>query len=380
MHDITPHRRSSPQPRPRARSIERHVVHERRVTPAPRVIHEVIKKPVTVTVPTPVQPPAAPVVAKPVVAKPVLMHDVVKKQPVHLGATHASQLSTPAPLLPQTEHRSPRKTVTPHPPQKPAVTTDQLAAMNDEKKTLVQPIVHPVHIPEITKKHSKSKKQKKSRRSWWLYALAVVFILVTGYVAIDTWLTNRSVGSDSGAAVEGASTQTAQASEGTDERPIAQANLSNYQVANEFPRLLSIDKLKIKSRVLPMGVNLDGTIQTPKNIYDTGWYTSSTKPGEIGATFIDGHASGPTREGVFAYLDTLNVGDELSLEKGDHSILKYRVVHTETIPLDEIDMKKVLLPYGNTLKALNLMTCTGTWVNEKATYDKRVIVYTELVE
>jgi len=47
--------------------------------------------------------------------------------------------------------------------------------------------------------------------------------------------------------------------------------------------------------------------------------------------------------------------------------------------LEGFDMKQALLPYGNALKGLNIMTCTGEWIDEKKTYDHRVVVYTEQV-
>ena len=74
------------------------------------------------------------------------------------------------------------------------------------------------------------------------------------------------------------------------------------------------------------------------------------------------------------------IGDTIDVEKGDGTKLTYKVVHTETVALEGLDMKKVLLPHGNSLKALNIMTCTGNWLEDKQTFDQRVVVYTELVQ
>jgi len=223
--------------------------------------------------------------------------------------------------------------------------------------------------------------RRKSRdlKRFGIIFIASMFVLITGYVSVDTWITNNRVKAEiSGVAQTGDGTPSKE-QEGKDEKKPSAQTLGNYAVAASLPRALYIDKLNISSRILPMSVNTDGSIQAPRNIFDAGWYNGSVKPGEVGAAFIDGHASGPTHQGLFAYLDTLVVGDELQVEKGDGTRLTYRVTHTETVPLDEVDMKKVLLPHGNALRALNLMTCTGEWVNDKATYDQRVIVYTEQV-
>ena len=224
----------------------------------------------------------------------------------------------------------------------------------------------------------KTTKNKISRFA--LPALAVVILGATTYVSIDTWMTNSAVRqvatsqADRPEDVQGAVT-----TEGGDETEVKPSAIDSYKVAADAPRVLTIDKVGVRARILPMGINTDGAIQAPVNIYDSGWYTGSAKPGTPGAAFIDAHASGATREGLFAYLDKLAVGDTLSVEKGDGEKLTYRVVKTEVEALDAIDMSKVLKPADGVTEGLNLMTCTGVWVKDKNTYDKRVIVYTERV-
>ena len=47
----------------------------------------------------------------------------------------------------------------------------------------------------------------------------------------------------------------------------------------------------------------------------------------------------------------------------------------EKVALENVDMKKVLAPYGDAEESLTLMTCTGKWLKDEATYDHRAIVY-----
>ena len=126
-----------------------------------------------------------------------------------------------------------------------------------------------------------------------------------------------------------------------------------------------------------MGVNKDGSMQSPINAYDAGWYTGSVRPGQLGAAAIVGHASGPTREGLFAYLDKLKAGDIVEIERGDGTKLTYSVVKTETVALKNVDMNKFLRPVDGEAEGLNLMTCAGSWVESSKTRDQRVIVYTK---
>lgn len=182
---------------------------------------------------------------------------------------------------------------------------------------------------------------------------------------------------------ESSSPEVRQSAEGRDERTIQQKLIDEYKVAADQPRVLTIPSINVKARILPMGVNPDNSMQAPINIFDSGWYTGSAKPGIRSgnqAAVIDAHASGPTREGLFAYLDTIAEGAEISIEMGNGDIIKYRVVAKETAELDKVDMNKLLANYSGVEEGLNLITCTGDWLKDKATFNKREIVYAERVK
>jgi LPXTG-site transpeptidase (sortase) family protein len=168
--------------------------------------------------------------------------------------------------------------------------------------------------------------------------------------------------------------------EASEETPVPVQVVQKYTVPNDEPRMLKIDSLGINARIRPMGINSIQAISAPVNIHDSGWYIGSSKPGAPGAMFIDGHASGTTRKGLFAYLDTMKDGNVITIERGDGQSLNYQVVHVETVPKDTVDMSKVLSTYGGAAEGLNLMTCTGTWLPDQKTYDKRAIVYTTRIQ
>lgn len=236
----------------------------------------------------------------------------------------------------------------------------------------------PNTLPKAENNPKKAKKAHGRVKSWGLVMAAVVVLAITGYVSVDTWLVNAKTDTQL-EATTGTGAAPSSDQEGKDETEVSTDILSKYVVAPDRPRALYIDKLDIAARILPMSVNAAGSIQAPINIYDAGWYTGSVKPGETGAVFVDGHASGPTREGLFAYLDTLKEGDTLRVEKGDGTELNYKVVQTEVVPLSDIDMKKVLLPHNGVTKGMNLMTCTGKWLPQEKTYDHRVVIYTQQI-
>jgi len=210
--------------------------------------------------------------------------------------------------------------------------------------------------------------------------IGMVLLLATGYVGIDTWMTNSQVKADTTKVVNDSPNPVPdQSQEGKDLSPLPANALTNYNVAPNLPRALYIEKINVSARLLQMNTNKDGTIQAPRNIFDAGWYTGSVKPGETGAMFVDGHSSGRSHEGLFGNLDSLVVGDIMQIEKGDGTRLVYKVAFKETIKLENIDMKKALKPYGGATKGLNLMTCAGGWTSDNSTMTDRTIVYTQQI-
>lgn len=228
-------------------------------------------------------------------------------------------------------------------------------------------------------KQTVAKKRKFDWKQAALIAIAVILVGVTGYATYGAWQANQRVRSEVPVAPTSSGGEATAVQEGTDEAEPHPSALEQYTVAADLPRAIYINKVNVGARVLPMGINELGAIQAPVNIYDAGWYTGSVKPGEAGAMFVDGHASGATRDGLFAYLDKLVVGDEIEIEKGDGARLTYRVVQTEIADLEGLDMRRILNPAEGVTRGLNLMTCIGDWVPEKNTYDQRVMVWAEQI-
>lgn len=207
--------------------------------------------------------------------------------------------------------------------------------------------------------------------------LVIGVIGVLTYLVVDTWMTNARVKAEleTPVIVDDADPVSRQEAEGRDEEEIKPSAVDAYRTAADLPRTMTIEKLNVHARVLPMGVNADSSMQAPLNIFDSGWYTGSAKPGEAGAMLIDGHASGPSRQGLFAYVDTLVSGDMITVERGDGEVLRYEVKHVETTQLEQVDMDKALQPYDDATEGLNLITCAGTWLQDEGTFTDRAIVY-----
>ena len=156
-----------------------------------------------------------------------------------------------------------------------------------------------------------------------------------------------------------------------------------YYVDPDKPRYLTIESLGIyNSRVLQMGVNYLGEVDTPYNIFDVGWYEGSSTPGAGGTMLIDGHNGGPHVYGVFKNLPDLAKGDIIKIERGDGVVFNYSVYENTTVDLAEADayMKTALKSPVEGKESLTLISCTGEWSQQQLTFLSRQFVRAILVQ
>ena len=154
--------------------------------------------------------------------------------------------------------------------------------------------------------------------------------------------------------------------------------LRSYQVAPDAARYIRIGKFGVIARVLQVGVTKSGALATPSNVYDAAWYDASAKPGQPGATLIDGHVSSWTTNGVFYDIKNLGAGDNIEIERGDGTKLEYSVVKTMKYPKDGVDMKALMKPVTAGKSGLNLITCGGKYDSKAGEFTERVAVYATL--
>ena len=209
------------------------------------------------------------------------------------------------------------------------------------------------------------------------YLAIVVIVAASGYLAWDTYMTNQAVkdsfnGSSAASAMSIAGTNPATA----DQTAISREDKAAYIVPADQPRYIDIPAINVNARVMSVGVNSKGNIDTPANLNDTAWYDGSAKPGQAGQVFIDGHTSfSNTINAAFNRLPELKQGDLITIELGNGTKINYRVSSVETVDADKVDMGKALNPPEGATKGLTLMTCTGTFDYRSQTADQRLIVY-----
>jgi sortase (surface protein transpeptidase) len=152
-------------------------------------------------------------------------------------------------------------------------------------------------------------------------------------------------------------------------------DLIGYKVAPTLPRYLIIPKLGVDARILDVGLNPDGSLATPYNIYDTAWYNQSSMPGQQGAMLIDGHISSWTTNGVFYGLNTLQQGDLIDVQGGNGAVFSYKVVLTKVYGFNKVDMAAALSPIYPNKPGLNLISCTGNVIAGTNEFNERIVVF-----
>jgi len=161
---------------------------------------------------------------------------------------------------------------------------------------------------------------------------------------------------------------------------LSQNTIDSYAVAADLPKYIEIPSIGIgRARVIQLGLMKNGSIAVPGNIYDTGWYTGSSKPGQPGAMFIYGHVSSWQANGVFYNLKKLQPGDKVIVTRGDNKIFTYRVVTNKVYSYNSVDMNQVLAPINRGVPGLNLMTCTGQIIKGTSEFNQRLVVFASLI-
>lgn len=163
----------------------------------------------------------------------------------------------------------------------------------------------------------------------------------------------------------------------TSQQPTVQSTVVQSSVS--IPKSISIPTLSVKSEIESVGLDKEGRIDTPKDVYNTGWYALGVKPGEKGSAVIDGHLDTPEgKPSVFFKLKSLKEGDTIEIESEDNKTYTFKVYDVVDYPLETIPMGKIVEATNE--KRLNLITCGGDWDKEKKLYSERTVVYAKMIE
>ena len=143
-----------------------------------------------------------------------------------------------------------------------------------------------------------------------------------------------------------------------------------------LPKYLIIPKIKVNAVVENIGLTPANAIQVPKGYGNVGWYKLGPRPGETGSAMINGHFARKTSGwAVFNNLYKLRKGDFVNVKDSKGQLIRFIVTSTKLYPYTATSDDIFASDDG---AHLNLVTCTGTWINAIKGFNKRLVVFTVL--
>jgi Sortase domain len=142
------------------------------------------------------------------------------------------------------------------------------------------------------------------------------------------------------------------------------------------PVMLTIPAIGVRTKLVDLGLNSNGTLQVPASTAVAGWYSGSPRPGAVGAAVIAGHVDSRAGLGVFFWLHALRPGDLVYVSRSDGTMVAFTVTSVRTYAKDQFPTAAV---YGSVPDTeLRLITCGGTFDRTLGSYLSNVVVFARL--
>jgi hypothetical protein len=145
------------------------------------------------------------------------------------------------------------------------------------------------------------------------------------------------------------------------------------------PVSVVIPAIGVRSKLLHLGLNPDGTLQVPPLTTSAGlaaWYKGSATPGQAGTSVIEGHVDSYQGAAVFYRLGALKPGNTVDVTLADGITAVFRVTGVRQYAKDKFPSKAIFGPAG--YAALRLITCGGDFDRATHHYLSSVVVYATL--
>lgn len=132
----------------------------------------------------------------------------------------------------------------------------------------------------------------------------------------------------------------------------------------------------VDAEVIRLGKAADGSLETPDDFSQAGWWSGGYAPGGSGPAVIVGHVDNKSGPAVFYDLSELVPGDRIEVEADDGTRRGFVVAEVK-------EYRKVAFPteevYGRTdHPTLRLVTCGGPFDRGTGHYVNNVVVYADL--
>ena len=158
-------------------------------------------------------------------------------------------------------------------------------------------------------------------------------------------------------------------------RTVAPALLATVQQTAR-PVWLSVPAIGVRTRLVDLGLNRNGTLQAPASTTVAGWFTGSPRPGAVGPAVIAGHVDSRTGPAIFFWLRTLRSGQRIYVGRADGTLAVFTVTSVRMYGKDEFPTAAVYGPVPDA--ELRLITCGGIFDASLGSYLSNVVVFARM--
>lgn len=154
--------------------------------------------------------------------------------------------------------------------------------------------------------------------------------------------------------------------------------VTTKDVERGLPFRIKIPSINVDAAIEKMGIEKDGSLEAPEAPENAGWYEHGPRPGQKGVAVIDGHFGWiGGLPSVFDHLSEVKKGDLITIVDNTGTTTSFIVRETASYDWDA-DFSNVFTSTDQKAR-LNLITCGGIWNTETQTYEKRLVVFAEMI-
>jgi hypothetical protein len=140
------------------------------------------------------------------------------------------------------------------------------------------------------------------------------------------------------------------------------------------PSRLIIQSVSVDINLIPVGLLEDGSLETPKNWAEGGWYRKGTKTAESGNIIINAHYDDNYgKPAAFWNLRNVKPDDVIEIKDALGRSYTYKISEVYYISISDPNRLSVFMNDKSKYE-LTLITCGGIWDASVHNYNRRLVV------
>lgn len=153
--------------------------------------------------------------------------------------------------------------------------------------------------------------------------------------------------------------------------PIGFESLFDAAPAGAQPISMEIESINVRdAAIIPVGVNQEDLSFEVPPADQVGWYEFGSTPGEAGSAVLAAHIAYNGVDGVFRYLENVEIGSIVSIGFDDGTSIRYRI--EEVIEYNKQELPESLFARDGQ-EQLALITCGGTFNYQLESYESNTV-------